>query len=193
VLCVVEKKVLCDEPVTRPRESYRVWCVLSYDIQASTMRRPWPTTAVESLKKKVVLKMVWGRDANMVKLKESDLVRREYTRFVLTDGVSLRGCTLVQALRLCTGRTAHRGSKGIDFLTTALEEGKGSASRPGRSLPPGKTRYPLYRRLGGPQGRSGQVRKISPPPGFDPLWEGRRGNTKMQNKVGQATIVGYSL
>ena len=29
------------------------------------------------------------------------------------------------------------------------------------------SRYPLYRRLGGPQGRSGQVRKISPPPGFD--------------------------
>jgi hypothetical protein len=36
------------------------------------------------------------------------------------------------------------------------------------ALPPGKTRYPLYRRLGGPQGRSGEVRKISPPPGFDP-------------------------
>ena len=34
-------------------------------------------------------------------------------------------------------------------------------------LPTWKTRYPLYRRLGGPQGRSGQVRKISPPPGFD--------------------------
>ena len=33
-------------------------------------------------------------------------------------------------------------------------------------LPPGKTRYPLYRRLGGPQGRSGQVRKISPPTGI---------------------------
>jgi hypothetical protein len=26
----------------------------------------------------------------------------------------------------------------------------------------------LYRRLVGPQGRSGRVRKISPPPGFDP-------------------------
>jgi hypothetical protein len=36
------------------------------------------------------------------------------------------------------------------------------------ALPPGMTRYPLYRRLGGPQGRSGQVLKISPPPGFDP-------------------------
>ena len=28
-------------------------------------------------------------------------------------------------------------------------------------------RYPLYRKLGGPQARSGRVRKISPPPGFD--------------------------
>jgi hypothetical protein len=36
------------------------------------------------------------------------------------------------------------------------------------ALPPGDTRYPLYRRLGRPQGRSGRVRKISPPPGFDP-------------------------
>jgi len=32
----------------------------------------------------------------------------------------------------------------------------------------GKTRYLLYRRLIGPQGRSGRIRKISPPPGFDP-------------------------
>ena len=36
------------------------------------------------------------------------------------------------------------------------------------ALVPGMTRYPLYRRLGGPQSRSGRVRKISPPPGFDP-------------------------
>ena len=53
-------------------------------------------------------------------------------------------------------------------MTTALEGGEGSGSRPGRSLPPGKIRYPLCRRLVGPQGRSGQVRKISPPLGFDP-------------------------
>ena len=35
------------------------------------------------------------------------------------------------------------------------------------ALPPGKTRYPLYRRLGGPQGRSGRLRKTWPPPAFD--------------------------
>ena len=38
-----------------------------------------------------------------------------------------------------------------------------------RPLYPRKdTRYPLYRRLGGPQGRSGRVLKISLPPEFDP-------------------------
>jgi hypothetical protein len=34
------------------------------------------------------------------------------------------------------------------------------------TLPPGKTHYPLYSRLGGPQGWSGWVRKISPSPGI---------------------------
>jgi hypothetical protein len=36
------------------------------------------------------------------------------------------------------------------------------------ALPLGKTRYPLFRRLGGPQGRSGWVRKILRQPRFDP-------------------------
>jgi hypothetical protein len=55
-----------------------------------------------------------------------------------------------------------RGIAPICIYTSALGGGEGSASRPGRILPLGKTRYPLYRMLGGPQGRSGQVRKISP-------------------------------
>jgi hypothetical protein len=36
------------------------------------------------------------------------------------------------------------------------------------ALSPGMTRYPLYRRLGGPQGWSGRVLKISPPLGLNP-------------------------
>jgi len=52
-------------------------------------------------------------------------------------------------------------------MTTALEGGEESASRTGRSLLQGKVRYPLYRKLGEPQGQFGQVRKISLPPGFD--------------------------
>ena len=51
-------------------------------------------------------------------------------------------------------------------MTAALEEGKWSTARPCRTLPPGETRYPLYRRLGGPQGRSGRAENLAPP-GFD--------------------------
>ena len=44
----------------------------------------------------------------------------------------------------------------------------GQPHAPADPCPPGKTRYPFYRRLCGPQGQFGQVRKISPPTGFDP-------------------------
>ena len=47
-------------------------------------------------------------------------------------------------------------------------DGVGSQRHVPAVLPPGKTLYPLYSKLGGPQGRSGHMRKISPPPGFEP-------------------------
>jgi len=69
--------------------------------------------------------------------------------------------------------TGHEGPEGDEMysstlsLTSALE-GVGDQRHAPAALTPGKTRYSLYRRLDGPQGRSGQVRKISPQPGFDP-------------------------
>jgi hypothetical protein len=33
---------LCDEIITRPEESYRMWCVVVCDLETSWMRRPWP-------------------------------------------------------------------------------------------------------------------------------------------------------
>ena len=53
-------------------------------------------------------------------------------------------------------------------LTSALDGGGWSTPHPGQFTPGKETGYPLYRRLGGPHGLSGWVRKISPPPGFDP-------------------------
>jgi len=47
-------------------------------------------------------------------------------------------------------------------MTAALEGGEWSAARPGRTLPPGKTRYLFYRRLGGPQGRSRRAENLVP-------------------------------
>jgi len=47
-------------------------------------------------------------------------------------------------------------------MTAALEGNEWSAAQPGRTLPPGKSRYPFYRRLGGPQGRSGRAENLVP-------------------------------
>jgi len=47
-------------------------------------------------------------------------------------------------------------------MAAALEGGEWSAARHGRTLPPGKTRYPFYRSLGGPQGRSGREESLVP-------------------------------
>ena len=47
-------------------------------------------------------------------------------------------------------------------MTAALDGGEWSVARPGRTLPSGNTRYPFYRRLGGPQGRSGRVENLVP-------------------------------
>ena len=59
---------------------------------------------------------------------------------------------------------AQRLGRGIALIsmTAELEGGGCSAARPGRTLPPANTRYQLYRRLGGPQGRSGRAEKSRP-------------------------------
>jgi hypothetical protein len=71
----------------------------------------------------------------------------------------------VQAVRPVGGVEVYVA---LPFHDHDTGSGWGVSVRPGRSLLSGKTRYPLYRRMGEPQSRSGQVRKISPPPGFVP-------------------------
>ena len=48
------------------------------------------------------------------------------------------------------------------FHDRGTRRGEWSAARPGRTLPPGKTRYPFYRRLDGRQGRSGRAENLVP-------------------------------
>ena len=41
---VLSGRGLCDGLITRPEESYRLWCVVVCDLETSSrMRRPWPT------------------------------------------------------------------------------------------------------------------------------------------------------
>ena len=51
----------------------------------------------------------------------------------------------------------HQGSHYLYYM------GVGGEHHAPATFLPGKTQYPLYRKLGGPQGWPGWVRKISPP------------------------------
>jgi hypothetical protein len=71
-------------------------------------------------------------------------------------------------------RTGNEGTKGtvevwiFSFFNLGAGWGGWSSPRSGRFIPGKETRYPFSRRLGGSQGRSGQVRKISPSQECDP-------------------------
>jgi len=51
---VLSGRGLCDEPITRPEESYRLWCVVVCDLETSGMRRPWPTVELSSKNKQTM-------------------------------------------------------------------------------------------------------------------------------------------
>ena len=80
-------------------------------------------------------------------------------------------CTLVQALRLCTGRTAHTGSRGIAVLYSWPQQWKGVRGQ--RHAP--AALYPRERTGGhctgccvGPRAGLDRCGKSRLPPGFDP-------------------------
>ena len=121
----------------------------------NVLSRWWPSATLGSFC--IMLVTVWQTEVS--------------TRRKIRININQKGkvkVTLVQTLRLCTGRTAHRGSRGIalPFYDHGTRRGWGVSVTPRPYFTPGKTRYPLYRRLGGPQGRSGEVGKSCPPTGI---------------------------
>jgi hypothetical protein len=49
--CCVLRWGFCYELITRPEESYRLWCVVMCDLGTSWKRRTWPTGRFRSQKK----------------------------------------------------------------------------------------------------------------------------------------------
>jgi hypothetical protein len=49
--CVLSGRGLCVGLITRPEESYEMCGVSECDREASTMRKPWPTTGCRAVEK----------------------------------------------------------------------------------------------------------------------------------------------
>ena len=56
--CVLSGRGFCEELITRPEESYRLWCVVLCDLETSRMRRPWPALGRSATRKKIYQQLV---------------------------------------------------------------------------------------------------------------------------------------
>jgi hypothetical protein len=62
--CVLSGRGLCDGPIPRPEESYRLWCVIVCDPETPRMRRPWPALGCCAREGNLVVILVFRREIN---------------------------------------------------------------------------------------------------------------------------------
>jgi len=51
ILCILSGRGFCDELITRPEESYRLWYIVVCDLKISLMRKRWSTGSCRAKKK----------------------------------------------------------------------------------------------------------------------------------------------
>jgi len=135
VCCVLWGRVLCYGLITRPEESYRLWCVVC-DLETSWTRRPWPVWAAAP-------KESWGREIT------NGLC---YSRYHLQEKWYCKGKGKLVPLQAWSGPEGSRKLSFPNFVTTAQDGGKvvNLTHRP--TLPPGNALGTLFcQRLSRPQ------------------------------------------
>ena len=56
--CVLLGTGLCDEQITRPEESFRMWRVVVRDLETSRMRRLWPALGRSAKRRKIIATLI---------------------------------------------------------------------------------------------------------------------------------------
>ena len=74
----------------------------------------------------------------------------------------MKSHTVITQSPICTCKVFPLQARCGPDMTAALEGSDWSAARPGRTLPPEKTRYAFHRRLCRSQGRSGRAENLVP-------------------------------
>jgi hypothetical protein len=79
--CVLSGRGLCDELITRPEESYRLWCVVVCDLETSRMRRPWPALGRSATEKKAYsdIRLFLTHPRDMFRPKVWTIIRQYYS------------------------------------------------------------------------------------------------------------------
>jgi len=96
---------LCDELITRPEESYRLWCAVVCDLETSRMRRPWPALGRIATAKSKERKKQTKKQTNMLWYRRLISLWYTFSRTGLLIGQHRRGsswaCTACAALEPC--------------------------------------------------------------------------------------------
>jgi hypothetical protein len=76
--CVLSGRGLCDELITRPEESYRLWCVIACELETSRIRRPWTALGRSATKKYAVVNKStsWNKVYHKQKVKGRNMKSR---------------------------------------------------------------------------------------------------------------------
>ena len=112
---------LCDELITRPEESYRLWCVVVCDLGNLKNEEAMIRVGSQRHRKKKSILMLYS---HLCLIHPNDFFMSDFLSTISFACLPLPDIvykikvksTLILALRLCTGRTAHRGSRGIGLL-----------------------------------------------------------------------------
>ena len=93
-----------------------------------------------------------------------------YLKHLVYNKLHVKKVTIVQALRLCTGRTAHRGSRGIalPFHDHDTRRGCRFSVTPRPLFTPGKDPVPIVQEAGRAPGPVWTGAEYFAPPGLDP-------------------------
>jgi hypothetical protein len=93
---VLSGRGLCDELITRPEESYRLWCVVVCDLESSRMRRPWLAWGRSATEKNVCDKLInstdqsrWESDSSSPNQEIARMLRKPKIRNRLHNSVPL--------------------------------------------------------------------------------------------------------
>jgi hypothetical protein len=93
--CVLSGRGLCDELITRPEESYRLWFFVVCDLETSRMSRTWPALGRSAtnfiailLAKLYVQRKPWASERSFVLMQHRALYMKTYVRCIVTGNIN---------------------------------------------------------------------------------------------------------
>ena len=158
------------KPLPEVHTSQSAYCVYislyiskyGFSLEVLTQKYQWSNILNVSKKSFHVRQMIALFQRKDIECKDKKVVAGTLINFALYRPGE-KNCQV--SLTFLQTTKALRDSRGIALLfsrTSVHQMGVGVSPTPRLPIPPGEKRYPFYRRLGGPQGRSGRAEILVP-------------------------------